>query len=667
MSTSSIALPEHSSSSPASRAPIGFALGLCLVALLLWFFSRFLLATNFLPHWYCYIGDKRLIWTNVLADLIIGLSYVVISTTLAILVRRAGALLPYHGFFWAFGLFIVSCGATHFMEVITVWKPIYWFSATVKVVTAVASAATAVVLPIAVPEILSFVRNAHESAARAGNEKFRALVDAAPLAVFSVDRDGRLTSWNHAAENIFGFSSRQTLGNLNPIVPSDLASEHSQLLDRVLSGETVRGMETIRQRSDSSRIPIRAYAAPLYDPQSQIVGVMSVVEDISEERRLASQVRQSQKLEVLGRLAGGVAHDFNNMLMVLDGSTELLDRSLPTGSNGRVYLEQIRRTSAKAAAITKQLLTFSRNQVVEFRSIDLHAALAESEFMLPRLLGSDIELSFQHGAAHSWIRSDPSQLDQILANLAINARDAMPKGGRLSVSTRNQTSAPHQDNGSSSPTLWVVLEVADNGMGMDEKTRSQIFEPFFTTKSPGKGTGLGLSTVYGIVSQGKGHIQVHSAPGQGTRFEIFFPADTSLRATEPSAAPPVSDQEIASPRVSILLVDDEAGIRHAAAEILRQSGYTVFEAATPSDAATVSKSHSGQIDVLLTDVVMPGLRGPELAALVQASRPDIKVIYMSGYAEGISESQLPDNSYYLQKPFRFATLLNLLREILRES
>jgi nitrogen-specific signal transduction histidine kinase/CheY-like chemotaxis protein len=369
---------------------------------------------------------------------------------------------------------------------------------------------------------------------------------------------------------------------------------------------------------------------------------MSVVEDISESKRLASQVRQSQKLEVLGRLAGGVAHDFNNMLMVLDSSTELLERSLPSTSAARIYLDQIQRTTAKAAAITKQLLAFSRKQVLD-----------------------DIELSFHHNASRSWIRSDPGQIEQVVANLAINARDAMPKGGRLSISTRNPDGTPSLEtaaqpgNEIANSSDWVVLEVTDNGSGMDEKTRAHIFEPFFTTKGPGKGTGLGLSTVYGIVSQTGGHIQVHSALGLGTRFEIFLPVDNSPRNGESKQAP--AEHPEAAPSATILLADDESALRHAVAEILRQTGYTVLEAPTAPEALELAKSHSGEIHVLLTDIVMPGLRGTDLAAQVRKHRPAIKIIYMSGYAEGISETQLPEDAQYLQKPFRFATLLNQLR------
>jgi two-component system, cell cycle sensor histidine kinase and response regulator CckA len=380
------------------------------------------------------------------------------------------------------------------------------------------------------------------------------------------------------------------------------------------------------------------------------------------------QVRQAQKMEVLGRLAGGVAHDFNNMLMVLGGCTELLDRSLARESPSRMYIDQIQRTTEKAAAITKQLLTFSRKQVLEMHPIDLHESLTESEFMLPRLLGSDIELTFHHDAAKSWILSAPTQIEQIIANLAINARDAMPGGGRLAISTRNATVLPGE--GADTPSVsgnWVVLEVSDTGSGIDEKTRAQLFEPFFTTKPAGKGTGLGLATVYGIVKQSNGHIRVESTPGEGARFELYFPV---VETTIPEAQdlPPTEITPGADGGATILVADDEAALRHAVVEILRASGYKVLEAQTASDALEIAEQrHAGELDVLLTDVVMPVFRGPELARRVSRIHPDIRVVYMSGYAEGFSEAELPANSSFLQKPFRFATLLEQLKLIRRRA
>jgi two-component system cell cycle sensor histidine kinase/response regulator CckA len=647
--------------------------GVSALAGLLWVFGRTLLATNFLPHSYCLVGNARLLWTNVVADLLIGLSYVVISVTLVWVVHRTRGDLPYSEFFWAFGLFIVSCGVTHFLEVVTTWMPLYWLSALAKVVTALASVGTAVVLLAASDEIVALVRTTRESAARRGNERFRTLIEASPMAVIAFDRETRVLTWNSAAVRIFGWEEAEVIGAVSPLTPPDRQAEHKALLEKTLAGEVSIGIETTCITRDARILPVAISIAPVHDEAGTLTGGMVMFEDItqrklieSELERLEGQVRQAQKMEVLGRLAGGVAHDFNNMLMVLGGCSELLDRSLPKESPARFYLDQIQRTTEKATTITKQLLAFSRKQVVEFRAIDLHVALAESEFMLPRLLGSDIELTFRHEAKQSWILSDSSQLEQIVANLAINARDAMPGGGRLTISTRNAARLPNDVADSALPSgPWVVLEVADTGTGIDEQNRGQIFEPFFTTKPDGKGTGLGLATVYGIVKQSRGHIRVDSGVGRGTRFDLYF------QVTDPSVPAPTVVKPVEAPAESgagatILVADDEAALRQAVVQILRLSGYCVLEAQTSTEALEIAQQHSGRLDILLTDIVMPGLRGAELARRVAHAHPEVQVIYMSGYAEGLEESQLPENAVFLQKPFRFATLLEQLKLVRRK-
>jgi two-component system, cell cycle sensor histidine kinase and response regulator CckA len=643
---------------------------LFLGAATLWFSSRALLSTNFLPHWYCYVGNQRLLWTNVISDLAIGLSYVAISATLVWLVHRAGRDLPYSQFFWAFGLFIVSCGATHFMEIVTVWKPVYWLSAAVKIITAAASVGTAVVLLVAADDIVEFVRTARRAAMWRANEQFRALVNAAPIAVVGSDVDGKINVWNPAAERLFGWTAQEVLGKVATITPPDHAEERDVLRQKPLVGEVAIGFETERLKRDGKRFPANVSSAPVFSEGGEINGTVRFIEDISERKSLESQVRQAQKMEVLGRLAGGVAHDFNNMLMVLGGCTELLERSLPTDFSSREYLDQIQRTIDKATAVTRQLLTFSRKQILDLHPMDLHEALTESEFMLPRLLGAGIELSFHHEARKSWIVSNPSQIEQLVANLAINASDAMPGGGRLTISTRNASNVPPNGSGTGAVSgEWVILEVSDTGCGMDEATRTQIFEPFFTTKPAGKGTGLGLSTVYGIVNQVNGHIHVESQSGVGTRFEIYFPCgEFTLGASEETYAVKASPESSPATNggVTVLVADDETPLREAVVEILRATGYIVFEAQSALDAINIAEQQ-GKLDILLTDVVMPGLRGPELARRVSERHPGVHVIYMSGYAEGLLEMQLPPNSAFLQKPFRFATLLEQLKLVRRKA
>ena len=834
-------------------------LALTATTLAIWFGSRPLLATNFLPHWYCFVGNTRLLWTTVIADLLIGLSYVAISGTLVWLVHRAGRELPYSGFFWAFGLFIVSCGVTHFFEIVTVWKPVYWLSAAAKVVTAAASVGTAVVLFVAADDIVGFIRTAREAASQRGNERFRALIQATPMAVISSDPQGRVTAWNPAAERVFGWRGEEVLGKQPAIVPEDKDEERRQLREKTASGEVTLAFETTRMNRQGLRFPVSISTAPIFDQDARVNGLVAVIEDISErkktetelqeksavlmavtqalteflesgnwsaasrhlltfalqqtqseygflgvilegpvlrilahdgaiwdaqlnrglydekmqqhadkgyfeiahvhnllgeviskgepvisnfpnrdprsgglpeghpsmhaflgvpifkgqqavgligvanrpggytgqelfyletmsqatgvlydnyrqslrhaeleaqQQKLEAQMRQAQKMEVMGRLAGGVAHDFNNLLMVMGGCSELLERSLPKESGARVYLDQIQRTTEKATAITKQLLAFSRKQVLEIRAMDLHQALRASEFMLPRLLGSDIELSFRHEAVNSWIFSDPAQIEQVIMNLAVNSRDAMPEGGRLMVSTRNAARLPDEEE-QARENDWLVLQIEDTGIGMDEETRARIFEPFFTTKLDGKGTGLGLATVYGIVKQSQGHIRVDSTPGHGTRFEIYFPATAQPSIRENNPPPPNIASVDSVIDATILIADDEAALRHAIAEILRTNGYKVLDAESSTEALELARHHRGQLEILLTDIVMPGLRGPELARQVSKIHPEVQIVYMSGYAEGLPEAQLPENATFLQKPFRFATLLEQLKLVRR--
>jgi PAS domain S-box-containing protein len=420
------------------------------------------------------------------------------------------------------------------------------------------------------------------------------------------------------------------------------------------TGDELRSLETLSQAT-----------GVLYDNYRQ-----SLKRSQLEEQRshLESEFRQAQKMEVLGQLSGGIAHDFNNMLMVLSASSELLERQLAPHSAAAPYVEQIRRTVEKAAAVTRQLLAFSRKQVLDAKPVDLHEVLTDSEFMLPRLLGSDVHLTFQHQAAHSWILADPSQLEQVIANLAINARDAMSGGGSLTISTRNSVTLPEgiSSNGDADGILnWVVLDVRDTGTGMDEETRNHLFEPFFTTKPLGKGTGLGLSTVYGTVRQFGGYICVESEPGLGTCFQLFFPARISPGLSTPSGpASPLAGGN--SQGLTILLADDESSLRSAVAEYLRGSGHRVLEAHSPHDALELAANQVDTIDVLLTDIVMPEIRGTELAERVSRLHPGVQVIYMSGYAQGLPEAQVPHGASFLQKPFRFASLAEQLKLVPRK-
>lgn len=380
---------------------------------------------------------------------------------------------------------------------------------------------------------------------------------------------------------------------------------------------------------------------------------------------LDAQVKQSQNLDLLARAAGGFAHDFNNLLMILSGASELLAHSLGPESLSRVYVDQIQQSTAKAAGITRQLLAFSRKQVLDLQPMDLHAALTGAQSVLPRLLGSAIELKFSREADLPWICSDVSQIVQVILNLANNARDAMPGGGQLTISTRNTGEAPAIAPAASNTAKWVVLEVRDTGTGMDKQTLAQVFEPFFTTKPMGKGTGLGLSAVYGIVRQSGGFVQAHSEPGKGACVEIYFPAIAPPAALALTLASPTRSPLPES--ATVLLVDDEPALVHAIGEFLRDCGYIVLDAFSAQDALDLAKEHPAKIDLLVTDVVMPGLRGPHVHRQIVELQPNIRVLFMSGYANALPEMKLPVGALFLQKPFRFSVLLEMLRQLQSRS
>lgn len=386
---------------------------------------------------------------------------------------------------------------------------------------------------------------------------------------------------------------------------------------------------------------------------------------LAEQQQLEEKLRQSHKMEAVGRLAGGVAHDFNNLLTVIRGNSDLLlDRGSMDPSQHK-HVEQIQKAADRAVSMTRQLLAFSRMQVLQPRVLDLNATISEMNKMIPRLIGEHIEFSFQPEPRLASVLADPGQIEQVFLNLAVNARDAMPNGGKLSVRTCNV--ALDEAEARLKPPMrageYVLFSVSDTGHGMDSETKARIFEPFFTTKEVGKGTGLGLATVYGIVKQTGGFIWVESAPGDGATFEIYLPVTArvvsdSNKDTTPKAAPGGTE--------SILLVEDEAGVRELASEFLRAAGYKVLEASDGASALTMTLLHAGTIDLLLTDMVMPGINGGDLARKVSEAYPGIRVVFMTGYSEfpaGTGAQDVPDIGI-LQKPFSRTTLLEKVREVL---
>jgi two-component system cell cycle sensor histidine kinase/response regulator CckA len=509
-------------------------------------------------------------------------------------------------------------------------------------------------------------RYAAEQALRASEERYRSLVESARDAIFTMSAEGAITSLNPAFETITGWRREQWLGKeFGPIVhPEDMPLAMEMFL-RVIAGETPPPFE-VRITTKSGGYVVGEFTVTRQVRDGEFAGILGIARDITERKRLEDQLNQAQKMEAIGQLAGGVAHDFNNILTAITGYSDLALRHLPAEDPMKTNLEEIKAAALRAAGLTRQLLAFSRKQVLQPRVIDLNAVVTDISKMLRRLIGEHIELS-THARRHpALVKADRGQVEQVIMNLAVNARDAMPSGGRLRIETDIVAGAA--DNPADLPPgEHVVLRISDTGTGMSAETRSRLFEPFFTTKEPGKGTGLGLATCYGIVKQSGGHITVDSEPGKGTTFRIYLPL-----ATEPVAEPAAAPQSAEMPRgrETILLVEDEMVVRELAGMILEDLGYRVLSADHGEEALRLADQHGNEpLPLLLTDVVMPIMGGREVAERLRAKHPGLKVIFSSGYTDdAIAEPGLPDSAtWFLEKPYTPDALARKVREALDAS
>ncbi len=466
-----------------------------------------------------------------------------------------------------------------------------------------------------------------------------ALVEAAPLAILTLDLDMRVTMWNPACEKIFGWSETEVLGQLYPLVPENEWSRFEVFYKTVIEGQGFTGVEAERSRKDGTRISITISTAPIRGSDNTVVGAMAMLEDTTERKQLEARVEQSARLESIGRLAGGVAHDFNNILTVIVSYAETLLEQ-PDAAAVLQAGDAIQQSAMRATTLTQQLLAFSRRQVMRVETVDLNAIVLATVSMLDRLIGTDIIIRTDLTANDAWVQVDPSLIEQMIMNLATNARDAMPDGGQLTLSTV----CKYRDGAS-----WVQLSVADTGCGMDQETLARIFEPFFTTKPAEKGSGLGLASVHGIVHQSGGEVGVVSDIGAGTIFHITIPISGA-------PAPPQSDLDSPVPMSSpatILLVEDNTQIREMLFEMLVSKGHEVLLAGDGIEALQQAAAYDGKIDLLLTDVVMPKMSGGELARQLRMLRPTTKIILMSGYADGGAARQgMEEADQFLHKPFR---------------
>ena len=494
---------------------------------------------------------------------------------------------------------------------------------------------------------------------RDSQSRLALIVDSSQDAIIGKNLDGIVTHWNKGAEHIYGYTAQEMIGRpISVLAPPDRTDEIPSILRKIRQGQRVEYFESVRLTKDKRNLNMSISVSPIYDAEGSVVGASTIARNITAQKKIEDQLRQSQKMEAVGRLAGGVAHDFNNLLGVVTACSELLEARLDVES--MEYIDNIREAAKRGASLTRQLLAFSRKQPVQTQLLDLNQRLKEVSKLLRPLMGDDVEVVLPARPAAPVVEVDPGQLDQIVLNLAVNARDAMPHGGKLVLETAafecdESFAREHQ----MTPGPYVMLAVSDNGTGMDEATRSRIFEPFFTTKDTGKGTGLGLATVYGIVKQSGGHVWVYSEPGHGTTFKIYLPsADHKLGTAQESRAEVLP---VRREGVTILVAEDDAIMRRLTRKMLEEHGYKVLEAEDGVSALKVIGSDDASIDLILTDVVMKGMNGPELVLRLIDSHPKIKVVYMSGYTGELVMHQGLDGSIrLLEKPFTRADLLKTI-------
>jgi two-component system, cell cycle sensor histidine kinase and response regulator CckA len=511
-------------------------------------------------------------------------------------------------------------------------------------------AATASVLPgVHLASMRDVTERRHAEALRG---RLAAIVESTDDAVLAYDRDGAITTWNRGARLLFGYEPSEIVGQ--PV---------ATLGTTAASGPVVERYETTRVRRDGTHVEVAVTRSPILDAQGAVIGTSEIARDLTAQRKseqalrsAEEQLRHAQKMEAIGSLAGGVAHDFNNLLSIVLSYSEIVasDESLSAAARGD--LEHIKNAGLRAADLTRQLLAFSRKQILVPKVIDLAGAALALEGLLRRLIGEDIELVIaKHDDGVHLVEADPGQIDQVIMNLVVNARDAMPAGGTLTIST-----------GVSPDGSCIRLCVSDTGEGMDETTRRRIFEPFFTTKEVGKGTGLGLSTVVGIVEQSGGHIEVRSAPGAGATFEIDLPRILAGGGGGEIAPPSASDLDALRGGETILLAEDDASVRALAQSILERHGYRVLGAASGEDALGIARAYEGSIDLLLTDVIMPRMSGRQLADRLVLERPTVQVVYMSGYTDRaiVREGVLDEGIAFVPKPLTPRMLLQKVRDVL---
>ncbi|MEO5818237.1 MAG: PAS domain S-box protein [Gemmatimonadaceae bacterium] len=499
-----------------------------------------------------------------------------------------------------------------------------------------------------------------ESELRMTSERLRVLIDEAPLAVLVIDSESRVLHWNPEAEKMFLWKSQEVVGKELPNVPDDERESYDRNLVFALDGGSLKALPARRQRKDGVILDVQESSSPMRDRAGAVVGAIVMIADVTAHRKLETQLRMAQKMEAVGLLAGGVAHDFNNLLTAIKGFASLLQMTLDETDSATEFLGEINKAADRAAALTAQLLAFSRRQLLRPESLDLNARVRDLDRMLRLLLRDDGELKLELAPTLNQVLADPGQIEQVILNLVVNARDAIHgrADGVVSIRTSNalleKEFAEWGVHDVSGP--YVRLDVIDNGVGMDRATQARIFDPFFTTKEAGQGTGLGLATVFGIVKQSGGYVWVESAPGQGAMFSVYLPrAESGARQSGPTGLVGGGGTE------TILLVEDEDAVRRVARRALEMHGYTILDATDGVTALALAAAND--IDLVLSDVMMPGMPGPTLIEELRRRDPDVLVLYMSGHTEEIIRDGLIDPATpFLPKPFTPKQLAQKVRD-----
>jgi PAS domain S-box-containing protein len=663
------------------------------------FFERILDSSMFSPHGICLLWEPELIWLHVVSDAVIAMAYFSIPFALAIFVSKRRDL-KFGWVYWSFGIFILACGLTHILSIYTLWVPIYGIEGLVKAATAVASIFTAGMLWPLLPKLLAIpspfeLRQAQEAlkeeeskgrdseqllqqfrqtqqALRESMARLTAVVETAVDGFILIDARGRILLFNPACERLFGYRADEVFHeNVKMLMPQTYSSHHDDYIQNFIRTAERKiigiGREVVGLRKDGSTFPMDLSVGEAHqDGESIFVGI---IHDLTGRKQTEEQLRQAQKMEMVGQLSGGIAHDFNNLLTVIVGNAEHLAEQLKSRQDLQRIADDICQAGERGAELTQRLLAFSRRQLLKPHPTDCHELLDSMRKLLRRTLRENIEIRITPNAETVLAFADRAQLESSVLNLALNAQDAMPNGGHLTLSTGVASlDDPYQ---SLHPEIeageYAMIAVTDDGVGMTAEVAARAFEPFYTTKEVGKGSGLGLSMVYGFAKQSNGHVSIYSELGLGTTVRIYLP-HVATSGRKPSDQIPVDEPSIPRGHETILVAEDDPFVRSSVILRIESLGYSVIAAINGNDALLKLRANP-EIDMLFTDIVMPGMSGWELADLARQVRPGLPVVYSSGYALEMlaQQGRAPAQSIILVKPYRKAELAERLREALSSN